>query len=107
MPDYGPSYVRDEEGCVFDVISYFEDHPNIEQIRRIESQLYGWASLLETCAMTNQPIPWQRIEDGAQTLTIELAAAQGDIGIPIYYCSHYGNPLHAKQIIKYCSYFAD
>lgn len=104
MPDYGPSYAHDEEGCVFDVTSYFEVHPNIEQIQQIESQLYGWASLLETRAMTEQPIPWQTIEDSALALTIELAAALGDIGIPIYYCSHYGNPLHAKQIIKDCSY---
>ena len=57
MPDYGGEYVFDEDGGVFDVTSYFEDHPNVEQIRRIESPLYGWASLLETCAMTNQPIP--------------------------------------------------
>lgn len=51
MPDYGGEYVFDEDGGVFDVTSYFEDHPNVEQIRRIESPLYGWASLLETCAM--------------------------------------------------------
>ena len=57
MPDYGGEYVFGEDGGVFDVTSYFEDHPNVEQIRRIESPLYGWASLLETCAMTNQPIP--------------------------------------------------
>ncbi len=104
MPDYGPSYAHDEDGCVFDVTCYFEDHPNIEQIRRIEARLYGWASLLETCVRTNQPIPWQRIEDGAQALTIELATALGDIGIPIYYCSHYGNPLHSGQLIRDCSY---
>lgn len=107
MPDYGPSYAHDEDGCVFDITSYFEDHPNIEQIQRIESRLYGWASLLETCAMTKQAIPWQRIEGGALALSIELASALGDIGIPIYYCSHYGNPLHPEQLIKDCSYSAE
>jgi hypothetical protein len=55
MPDYGPCYASDEEGCVIDITDYFEDHPNIEKIREIENQLYGLASWIDSGEPDDNP----------------------------------------------------
>jgi len=95
MPDYGPTYASDEDHCVFSLTSCFENHPRIEEIRKIEDQLYGLACWIDSGeADINPDFPWDELDKKGLELTKLLSETLGDTAIPIVYRFHFNNPNH-------------
>ena len=86
MPHYGPCYASDEEGCVFDVTSIFENHQNIIEIQDIENEFYGLAMWIDSGDADNNPnFPWQEFNDKGLELSKRLAVLLQGCGLPIIY----------------------
>ena len=95
MPDYGPCYASDEDYGMIDVADCFNDHPDIEEIREIEKQLYGLANWIDKAEVDNAPdFPWDELDEKGLALTNRLSRILSNTGIPVVYDVHYNNPKH-------------
>jgi hypothetical protein len=92
MPDYGPCYASDEQGGAIDLTDYFEDHPQIDEIRAIEVEFYALAKWIDSFADSKPDFPWPEIDKAAIELTHRLVEILKDTGFQIMYRRHYNNP---------------
>ncbi len=102
MPHYGPCYASDEEGCVFDVTSIFENHPAIEKIQEIENEFYGLAVWIDYGEADNNPnFPWQEFNAKGLELSRRLAIVLKGCGLPIIYCPQNPGKQPPEEILIY------
>ena len=102
MPHYGPCYASDEDGGIFDVTSIFENHPDIEEIQKIENEFYGLAAWIDSGEPDNNPdFPWQNFNARGLELSRKLASLLKGCGLPIIYCMQcHGNQLPEEIIVS-------
>ena len=101
MPDYGPSYLCDEHGCVLDMASLFECHERWGEIAVIEQQLLALAYQIDEQETIAPDYDWGGHEQQTLELARQLSLLLADSGIRVRYQPHYHST--AKHCLR-CSF---
>ncbi|MDQ6965699.1 MAG: hypothetical protein Q9M23_02105 [Mariprofundaceae bacterium] len=92
MPDYGNTYAWDEENCAIGIAECFPYHPEIEEIREIESKLEDLAGWLWEADDLGVKFPWRELHREAEAIAERLAGLLQGTGVSVQYRRHFNDP---------------
>lgn len=92
MPDYGDTYAWDEDNGAIDLVSCFPDHPQVEEIKKIDSRLERLASRLWEADDLGDRFPWEELHQETEALAGRLAELLKGSGVQVECRRHYNDP---------------
>jgi len=86
MPDYDSTYAWDEDGTCMGLDDFFPNHPQLEEIVKLDQKMEVWASWYWDVDDELREFPWAEFYDHGLMLAKRLVELVKDSDIPIVYC---------------------